>query len=114
MHETSEGIYQTTQTESGGYGIASHSRTHRNQYQPCSRIRTERGSTSPEHQKEEVFGFIDHIKFEIICSDELVEQVVNAIEKNAHTGLRGDGKIYVSPVEDAVRISYGERGEPAI
>jgi nitrogen regulatory protein PII len=49
----------------------------------------------------------------VFCPDASVEAVVTTIEHAAHTGLRGDGKIYVLPVEDAVRISTGERGEAA-
>ncbi len=48
------------------------------------------------------------------CRDELVEETVSAIEKAAHTGLKGDGKIYVVNIEQAVRISTGERGENAV
>ena len=55
-----------------------------------------------------------HTKIEIVCSDGIVNDVVEAIEKNAHTGLHGDGKIYISPIEEAVRISTGERGKTAI
>jgi len=54
------------------------------------------------------------IKVEIVCRDDLIDQVVAMIEKAAHTGLKGDGKIYVSSIEQAVRISTGERGEKAI
>ncbi|MBA2881896.1 nitrogen regulatory protein PII [Desulfosalsimonas propionicica] len=54
-----------------------------------------------------------HIRLELACRDELAEKVVETIEKAAHTGLRGDGKIYVLPVENAVRISSGRRGEQA-
>lgn len=54
------------------------------------------------------------VKVEIICRDDMAEQVVAAIEKAAHTGLKGDGKIYVGNIEQAVRISTGERGEEAI
>lgn len=54
------------------------------------------------------------VRLEIICHDELAEEVVAAIIKHAHTGLRGDGKIYLSSVETAVRISTGERGEGAV
>jgi nitrogen regulatory protein P-II 1 len=54
------------------------------------------------------------MKIEIFCKDEFVEEIVSLIEKTAHTGLRGDGKICVSPVEFAVRISTGERGEKAL
>ncbi|MBU4566616.1 MAG: P-II family nitrogen regulator [Desulfarculus sp.] len=54
------------------------------------------------------------VKLEIICADQLAEQVVTVIEKAAHTGLKGDGKIYISTIEQAVRISTGERGNKAI
>jgi len=53
-------------------------------------------------------------KLEVFCCDEAVEEVVAAIEHAAHTGLKGDGKIYISHVEQAVRISTGERGEGAV
>jgi nitrogen regulatory protein PII len=53
-------------------------------------------------------------RIEVFCLDELAESVVTTIEKAAHTGLRGDGKVYVLPVENAVRISTGERGRQAI
>lgn len=53
-------------------------------------------------------------KLEIFCRDELVPEVVDSIEKAAHTGLMGDGKIYVIDVEQAVRIRTGERGIGAI
>jgi len=59
----------------------------------------------------EQIDFRPGVKVEIICRDELVEEVVEAIEKAAHTGLKGDGKIYVGGVEQAVRISTGERGK---
>ncbi len=61
--------------------------------------------------------FEDHIpgvKLEIICRDDLVDKVVATIEKAAHTGLKGDGKIYVGEISQAVRISTGERGEGAV
>ncbi|VAV85132.1 hypothetical protein MNBD_DELTA01-226 [hydrothermal vent metagenome] len=50
----------------------------------------------------------------MICSDQLVDKVISVIEKTAHTGLRGDGKIYVSSVEMAVRIETAERGDSAV
>ena len=62
----------------------------------------------------DMIAYVPHVKIEIVCHDELVEEVVSTIEKAAHTGLRGDGKIYVSNVEEAVRISTGERGDEAI
>jgi nitrogen regulatory protein PII len=54
------------------------------------------------------------IKLEVFCPDTHIDLVVSIIEKEAHTGLKGDGKIYVSPIELAVRISTGERGEEAV
>ncbi len=54
------------------------------------------------------------VKIEVACRDRLVDEVVTAIEKAAHTGLKGDGKIYVSDIGQAVRISTGERGEGAV
>jgi len=54
------------------------------------------------------------VKLEICCRDDLVEAVVAAVEKASRTGLKGDGKIYVGSIEQAVRISNGERGESAV
>lgn len=54
------------------------------------------------------------IKLEIICRAGLVEAAVAAIEQAAHTGLKGDGKIYVGNIEQALRISTGQRGVEAI
>lgn len=54
------------------------------------------------------------MKLEVYCRDELAEEVVAAIATAAHTGIKGDGKIYVAPIEQAVRISTGERGEGAV
>ncbi|MDT8443444.1 MAG: P-II family nitrogen regulator [Desulfuromonadales bacterium] len=54
------------------------------------------------------------VKLEIVCQNDLVDQVVATIEKAAHTGLKGDGKIYVANIEQAVRISTGERGKGAV
>lgn len=57
--------------------------------------------------------YVPHAKIEINCRDEQVEEIVLVIEKAAHTGLHGDGKIYVSDIKAAVRISTGQRGENA-
>ncbi|APG27165.1 transcriptional regulator [Syntrophotalea acetylenivorans] len=54
------------------------------------------------------------VKVEIICQDDLVDEVIATIEKAARTGLKGDGKIYVGDIAQAVRISTGERGEGAV
>lgn len=73
-----------------------------------------KAKTSRPTITEGLVDFLQGARIEIICRDELVEQIVSTIEKAARTGLRGDGKIYVSNVETAVRISTGERGESAI
>jgi len=63
---------------------------------------------------EDEMAYIPHIRIEVFCSDEHLDQVVSCIATNAHTGLTGDGKIYVTDVVAAVRISNGERGVTAV
>jgi nitrogen regulatory protein P-II 1 len=53
-------------------------------------------------------------RIEIVTQEENVETIVNTIVQNAQTGDIGDGKIFISPVEDVVRIRTGERGEKAV
>ena len=59
-------------------------------------------------------AYIPHARIEVFCSDEQLAEVVACIATNAHTGLTGDGKIYVTDVVEAVRISNGERGPEAV
>ncbi len=61
-----------------------------------------------------VVDFVPKVKIEIVVPDDLVHDVLDAIEKSAKTGRIGDGKIFVSPIEEAVRIRTGERGKDAI
>jgi len=61
-----------------------------------------------------VVDFVPKVRIEVVVPDSLVHQVLEAIEKSAKTGRIGDGKIFVVPVEEAVRIRTGERGEEAI
>ncbi len=61
-----------------------------------------------------VVDFVPKVKIEIVVEDGLVHDVLDAIEKSAKTGRIGDGKIFVSPIEEAVRIRTGERGKEAI
>lgn len=61
-----------------------------------------------------VVDFVPKIKVEVVVADRLVADVIDAIERTARTGRIGDGKIFVTPVEEAVRIRTGERGEDAI
>lgn len=69
---------------------------------------------APHSIREDLADYIPHMKIEIVCRDVLVDRIVDTIREAAHTGLRGDGKIYVTPVDHAVRISTGERGEAAV
>ena len=61
-----------------------------------------------------VVDFVPKVKVEVVVPDELVHGVLDAIEKSAKTGRIGDGKIFVTPVEEVVRIRTGERGKEAI
>lgn len=70
-----------------------------------------RARYAPDKVTEDFVDYLERIKIEIVSRDDLVEDVVSAIEHAARTGLRGDGKIYVSDVETAVRIGTGERGD---
>jgi len=61
-----------------------------------------------------VVDFVPKVKVEVVVPDDLVAALIEAVEKAAKTGRIGDGKIFVSPIEEAVRIRTGERGEDAI
>ncbi len=63
---------------------------------------------------EYVIDFLPKIKIEMTVPDSLAAEVIGVIEKRAKTGKIGDGKIFVSSVEDAVRIRTGQRGEGAV
>ena len=63
---------------------------------------------------EYIVDFIPKIKLEIIVEADLVEKVVECVRKAANTGKIGDGKIFVLPVEDVVRVRTGEKGVEAI
>lgn len=63
---------------------------------------------------EDMIDYVPHVKLEIVCSDAFVDEIVARIEKTARTGLPGDGKIFVSTIETAVRISTGERDEAVV
>ena len=63
---------------------------------------------------EYVVDFLPKIKLEIIVPDELVEKVTVALTDSARTGKIGDGKIFILPVEDAIRIRTGEHGDAAL
>lgn len=72
-----------------------------------------RAKDQPHRVVDDLVDYVTGVRLEVICPDDLVNEVVRTIEETAHTGLKGDGKIYVASVEQAVRISTGERGNPA-
>ncbi|MCH9780714.1 MAG: P-II family nitrogen regulator, partial [Alphaproteobacteria bacterium] len=93
LHEI--GIRGITATEAKGFG-------------------RQRGHTELYRGAEYVIDFLQKIKLEIVVEDSMVEKVVETIEQAAHTGRIGDGKIFILPVEETIRIRTGERGDSAI
>ncbi len=74
----------------------------------------QKGHTETYRGSEYKVEFLPKIKIEVVLTDELVDQAVEAILKTAKTGKFGDGKVFVSSLEDVVRIRTGERGEAAL
>ena len=63
---------------------------------------------------EYVVEYLPKVKIEIVVNDEFVEKAVDAIIKGAKTGKIGDGKIFISPIEEVIRIRTGEKGSEAV
>ena len=93
LHEV--GITGITVTEAKGFG-------------------RQKGHTELYRGAEYVVDFLPKVKIEAVMDDALVARAVEAIQQAAHTGKIGDGKIFVSPVEEAIRIRTGERGPDAV
>jgi nitrogen regulatory protein P-II 1 len=93
LHEV--GIQGITVTEAKGFG-------------------RQKGHTELYRGAEYVVDFLPKVKIEIVMDDALVERAVEAIQQAAHTGRIGDGKIFVSAIEEVIRIRTGERGSDAI
>ena len=74
----------------------------------------QKGHTELYRGAEYVVDFLPKVKIEVVCEDNVVERAVEAIVNAARTGRIGDGKIFVTNVEEVVRIRTGERGEDAI
>src|SRR5262252_1128140 len=72
------------------------------------------GKTEVYRGSAYVVDFVPKVRIEVVVKDALVSDTVQAIASEAKTGKIGDGKIFVTPVEEAVRIRTGERGEDAI
>jgi nitrogen regulatory protein P-II 1 len=74
----------------------------------------QKGHTESYRGTEYAIDFLPKSKIDLIITDELVTQVIETIERVAKTGKIGDGKIFLSPVEEVIRIRTGERGKEAI
>ncbi len=74
----------------------------------------QKGHTESYRGTEYAIDFLPKSKIELIVMDELAPQVVSTIERSAKTGKIGDGKIFVSPIEEVIRIRTGEHGKDAI
>jgi len=74
----------------------------------------QKGHTELYRGAEYVVDFLPKVKIEIVMDDGLVERAVEAIQQAAHTGRIGDGKIFVTDVQEVIRIRTGERGSDAI
>ncbi len=69
---------------------------------------------SPDEEAESLLGIVRKVRVEVMVPDERVVALTRAIAAAAHTGNRGDGKVYVMPLESALRVSSGETGETAV
>jgi nitrogen regulatory protein P-II 1 len=74
----------------------------------------QKGHTELYRGAEYVVDFLPKVKVELVVEDDHVERAVEAIQSAAQTGRIGDGKIFISPVEEAIRIRTGETGAEAI
>jgi nitrogen regulatory protein P-II 2 len=74
----------------------------------------QKGHTELYRGAEYVVDFLPKVKIEVAVADGVVDQTIEAITKAANTGKIGDGKVFVSPLEQVVRIRTGETGEDAI
>ena len=74
----------------------------------------QKGHTELYRGAEYVVDFLPKVKIEVVVEDSQLEPAVEAIQKAAYTGRIGDGKIFISPIEEAIRIRTGERGGEAI
>jgi nitrogen regulatory protein P-II 1 len=74
----------------------------------------QKGHTELYRGAEYVVDFLPKVKIEVVMEDALVERAIEAIQHAAHTGRIGDGKIFVSTIDEAIRIRTGERGGDAI
>ena len=74
----------------------------------------QKGHTETYRGSEYKVEFLPKVKIEVAVPDEIADQVVDAILKSAKTGKFGDGKVFITPLQEVVRIRTGERGEAAL
>jgi nitrogen regulatory protein P-II 1 len=74
----------------------------------------QKGHTELYRGAEYVVDFLPKVKIEVVLADEMLGKAVEAIQKAAKTGRIGDGKIFISTIEEAIRIRTGEQGADAI
>ena len=74
----------------------------------------QKGHTELYRGAEYVVDFLHKVKIEVVLSDEMLDKAIEAIQKAAKTGRIGDGKIFISTVEEAIRIRTGETGVDAV
>jgi nitrogen regulatory protein P-II 1 len=74
----------------------------------------QKGHTELYRGAEYVVDFLPKVKIEVVLSDDMLDKAIEAIQKAAKTGRIGDGKIFISTIEDAIRIRTGESGRDAI
>jgi nitrogen regulatory protein P-II 1 len=74
----------------------------------------QKGHSEQHRGAEYVVDFLPKVKIEVVCEDDMLDRAVEAITVAARTGRIGDGKIFISAIEEAVRIRTGERGVAAI
>jgi nitrogen regulatory protein P-II 1 len=74
----------------------------------------QKGHTELYRGAEYVVDFLPKVKIEVVCTDDLVDRAVEAISQAARTGRIGDGKIFISEIQEVIRIRTGERGDDAV
>ena len=74
----------------------------------------QKGHTELYRGAEYIVDFLPKVKIEVVLHEDMLERALEAIIQNAHTGRIGDGKIFVTEIEDAIRIRTGERGRDAV
>ncbi|MCY4065312.1 MAG: P-II family nitrogen regulator [Rhodospirillaceae bacterium] len=74
----------------------------------------QKGHTELYRGAEYIVDFLPKVKIEVVLNDDMLERAIEAIVQNAQTGRIGDGKIFVTDIQDAIRIRTGERGRDAV